>query len=155
MENWNMSLETLKAPEPFFFTTITPVDWKVPMIAVQDIGLTLARELVTERTPPSKLHIFELQGPEPYSPLDVQRIFSQALGKEVAMKLVEKEDLPEYFAKFFPPSTVDDWVEMARSFIPGGIAARDATKQSEENIVHGTTTLAEVLTAGTTALRKI
>lgn len=150
-----MSLETLKAPEPFFFTTITPVDWKVPMIATQDIGLTLARELASERTPPSKPHIFELHGPEPYTPLDVQRVFSQALGREVEMKPVEKQDLPEFFAKFFPPSTVDDWVEMAESFIPGGIAARDATKQNEDNIVHGTTTLAEVLTAGTAALRTL
>ena len=150
-----MSLETLKAPEPFFFTTITPVDWKVPMIAIHDIGLTLARELVSERTPPSKLHIFELQGPEPYTPLDVQRAFSLALGRDVAIKPVEKDELPDFFAKFFPPENVDEWVEMAKSFIPGGIAARDVSEQNEENIVHGTTTLAEVLTVGTAALRTV
>jgi len=32
MENWMMALETVHADPPFFFSTITPLDYKIPMV---------------------------------------------------------------------------------------------------------------------------
>ncbi|KAJ4182416.1 hypothetical protein NW755_010466 [Fusarium falciforme] len=147
MENWTMSLETLKAPHPFFYSTITPLDFKVGMVAVKDIGQALASELVKESTPPAKPYILELHGPQPYTPLDVRDAFSQVLDKDVEVTAVEKQDLPAFYGKIFPPQIINEWVEMATCFLPGGIAEKDVTKQGEVDIVRGKTELIEAIQA--------
>ncbi|RMJ18236.1 hypothetical protein CDV36_002059 [Fusarium kuroshium] len=147
MENWTMSLETLKAPKPFFYSTITPLDFKVAMVAVKDIGQALALELVKESTPPTKPYIFELHGPRPYTPLDVKDAFSQVLNKEVGVKAVEKQDLPAFYGKIFPIQIINEWVEMATCFLPGGIAEKDATNPGEVDVVRGETELIEAIEA--------
>ncbi|RSL91534.1 hypothetical protein BHE90_002529 [Fusarium euwallaceae] len=147
MENWTMSLETLKAPKPFFYSTITPLDFKVAMVAVKDIGQALALELVKESTPPTKPYIFELHGPRPYTPLDVKDAFSQVLNKEVGVKAVEKQDLPAFYGKIFPTQIINEWVEMATCFLPGGIAEKDATNPGEVDVVRGETELIEAIEA--------
>ncbi|UNI15904.1 hypothetical protein JDV02_002390 [Purpureocillium takamizusanense] len=146
MENWTMGMETLKAPEPFIFSTITPLDWKLPMVAVADIGSTLAAELLREASPPpSKPYIFELHGPRQYTPLDAQAAFSRAMGKQVAVKPVEKSELHGFYSQVFPPDSVGDWVEMSMSFLEGGVMAADKVDYSNVNVVHGRTELDEAL----------
>ncbi|KAH7324828.1 hypothetical protein B0I35DRAFT_347987 [Stachybotrys elegans] len=145
MENWTFFLDTLHGPEPHVISTITPVDFNVPMVAVQDVGSTLASELVKESAPPSKPFVFELHGPKMYSPLDVQSCFSKAVGQDVAMKPVEKHELHNFYARLFPPEIVDDWVEMATSFLPGGIIAVDKVNWDEKEIVRGKTELCQVI----------
>lgn len=147
MENWTTSLETLKAPKPFFYSTITPLDFKVAMVAVKDIGQALASELVKKSTPPAKPYILELHGPQPYTPLDVKNAFSQVLEKDVEVMAVEKKDLPAFYGKIFPPQIINEWVEMATCFLPGGIAEKDVTKPSEVDIVRGKTELIEAIQA--------
>ncbi|OAQ75218.1 nucleoside-diphosphate-sugar epimerase [Purpureocillium lilacinum] len=135
MENWTMGMDTLKAPEPFFFSTITPLDWKVPMVAVADIGSTLAAELLKEEPAPSKPHIYELHGPRRYTPLDVQAAFSKAVGKQVAVKPVEKSELHGFYSQVFPPEIVGEWVEMSTSFLEGGVMAADKVDYRHVNNV--------------------
>ncbi|RSM14434.1 hypothetical protein CDV31_005451 [Fusarium ambrosium] len=147
MENWTMSLETLKAPNPFFYSTIMPLDFKVAMVAVKDIGQALGSELVKESTPPTKPYIFELHGPRLYTPLDVKDAFSQVLNKEVGVTAVEKQDLPAFYGKIFPPQIINEWVEMATCFLPGGIAEKDATNPGEVDVVRGETELIEAIEA--------
>ncbi|KAG9506285.1 hypothetical protein J7337_003267 [Fusarium musae] len=154
MENWTMSVETLKGPNPFFFSTITPLDFNIAMVAIKDIGEALATQLTRDWTPPSKPCILELRGPEPYSPLDVQKAFSRALGKNVEIKAVEKEDLAEFYGKIFAPQIVNDWVEMSTCFLPGGIAEKDLSKPSDVDVIYGRTTLTEALREATAELRK-
>ncbi|KAM5350662.1 hypothetical protein ACJ41O_007167 [Fusarium nematophilum] len=153
MENWTMSLETLKSPSPFFFSTITPLDFKVAMVAIKDIGDALATQLTKESAPPTKPHILELHGPKPYTPLDAQKAFSKALSKEVAVKAVEKADLPAFFGQVFPPEIVHHWVEMATCFLPGGIAEKDAQKEGGVEVVKGRTELDEAIEEATAELR--
>ncbi|PWI75656.1 putative nucleoside-diphosphate-sugar epimerase [Purpureocillium lilacinum] len=145
MENWTMGMDTLKAPEPFFFSTITPLDWKVPMVAVADIGSTLAAELLKEEPAPSKPHVYELHGPRRYTPLDVQAAFSKAVGKQVAVKPVEKSELHGFYSQVFPPEIVGEWVEMSTSFLEGGVMAADKVDYSNVNVVNGRTELDEAL----------
>ncbi|KAF5557261.1 nucleoside-diphosphate-sugar epimerase [Fusarium napiforme] len=153
MENWTMSVETLKGPKPFFFSTITPLDFQVAMVAIKDIGEALATQLTRDWTPPRKPYIMELRGPEPYSPLDVQKAFSQALGKDVEIKAVEKEDLAEFYGKMFAPQIVNEWVEMSTCFLPGGIAEKDLSKPSDVDVIYGKATLNETLREATAELR--
>ncbi|KAF4430543.1 hypothetical protein F53441_13947 [Fusarium austroafricanum] len=152
MENWTMSVETLKAPEPFFFSTITPLDFKVAMVAIKDIGEAMATQLTKEWTPPSKPYIMELHGPEPYTPLDVQKAFSQALNKHVEVRAIEKDELEKFYGQIFAPQIVSEWVDMTLSFLPGGIAEKDLSKPSEVDVVHGKTSLIEALKTATAGL---
>lgn len=147
MENWTTSLDTLKAPEPFFFSTITPLEYHVPMVAVDDIGSVLAAELVKEAIPPAKPYVFELHGPRRYTPLDVQAAFSKALKRKVKVKPVEKDQLHDLFSKVFPPPIFGEWVEMATSFLPGGIMPADAVNYDDVIVVHGATELDTALEA--------
>ncbi|OAQ70804.1 nucleoside-diphosphate-sugar epimerase [Pochonia chlamydosporia 170] len=121
MENWTVALDTLRGPEPFFFSTVTPLEWKIPMIAVEDIGSTLAAETLKQEPSPHKPYVFELHGPRMYNSLDVQLAFSDALGKQVGVKPVAKGELHDFYKQVFPEDMVPEWVEMAVSFLPGGI----------------------------------
>ncbi|KAF9775316.1 hypothetical protein IL306_006596 [Fusarium sp. DS 682] len=154
MENWTMSVETLKDSNPYFFSTITPLDFKIAMVAIKDIGEAMATQLIRDWAPPIKPYIMELHGPEPYCPLDVQKAFSQALGNDVEVKAIEKDDLAAFYGKIFAPQIVNEWVEMTTSFLPGGIAEKDLSKPSDVDVIHGKTTLGEALREATAELRE-
>lgn len=141
MENWTTNLDTLRAPKPFFFSTITPSDHKIPMVAISDIGDTLATKLIENNYLPSKPYIIELHGPNDYSPLDVQTAFSEALGRDVSMQLVQKDDLRHFYAQVFPSQILDYWVEMAISILPGGLLAPDKASKPDSHIIYGSTDL--------------
>ena len=152
MENWTMETQTLRAPKPFFLSTITPLDYQVPMIAVKDVGSALAHEVLAEKPHPETSsspspYIYELHGPRKYSPRDVQAAFTQAVGQDVSVMAVEKEELPEFFAKVFPPSQVGEWVEMSLSFLPGGAALETLPPEEERTVVRGETGLEEAIKA--------
>ncbi|KAI5458281.1 hypothetical protein BGZ63DRAFT_456906 [Mariannaea sp. PMI_226] len=142
MENWTMDVRTLKEPKPYFYTTITPLDMKVPMVAINDIGCAIATEIVKDTPPTAKPHIIELRGPEDYSSLDVQQAFSDVLKKQVDVKAVEKEGLDEFFGAIFPPSVAKDWTEMTLAFLPGGILYKNPPT---DEVVRGETTLDEAI----------
>ncbi|KAL2167420.1 hypothetical protein VTG60DRAFT_1326 [Thermothelomyces hinnuleus] len=142
MENWALSLETL--PSGFFYTTVTPVDRPLNMIAVQDIGATLAGELLaTGGALPSNPHVFELRGPRDYSSLDVQKAFEEVTGKSVELRAVERDELDGFYAAVFPPSVAARFTAMTKSFLEGGILYEDPQPTGEKK--YGATELVEVL----------
>ncbi|KAL8367237.1 hypothetical protein RB599_010290 [Gaeumannomyces hyphopodioides] len=145
MENWMMSLETVHQEPPFFYTTITPLDFKVPMIAVKDIGSTLAAQLLaTGSAPPANPHVFELWGPEDYSSLDTQAAFAAAAGRDVEVRPVPKDGLGDFFVQAgLPPSVAKEWAEMSACFLPGGVIEADVSRT--EGVVRGKTTLHEAV----------
>lgn len=154
MENWTMFPDGLKAPEPFFYSTVTPVDYRFPMIAVKDIGEVLAREALdtpkdkkstkSDGTMPSP-DIYELHGPEDYTPLDVKASLTKAMGKDVEIRPVEQKDLDEFFGHIFPPDQCKEWVEMAKCFLPGGVALLNPPPESESRVVRGKVTLDDMI----------
>jgi uncharacterized protein YbjT (DUF2867 family) len=145
MENWTMDVSTLKGSEPFFFSTVTPLDYKMPMVAVRDIGRTLATQVLTKQENSKSPQIFELHGPVDYTPLDVQAAFSKALGRDVAVKPIEKDQLEGFFGQVFPPAVVREWVEMTTSFLPGGPALDNLPPEEERGSVRGTVNLDEAI----------
>lgn len=80
MSNWEMSLATAQKSGQSF--TLYPPEFKLPMVAPQDIGKVAAR-LLREPTNNTGLHYVE--GPEQYSAADVAAAFSAALGKEITV----------------------------------------------------------------------
>jgi uncharacterized protein YbjT (DUF2867 family) len=147
MENWTMNLDTLRGPNPFFFSTITPVDYEIPMVAISDIGATIAEQLTNKEYLSNNPYIFELHGPRKYSPLDVRAAFTQALGKDVEVRPVEKDNLRQFFAQVFPPQVLDYWVEMAMSILPDGKLGTEYMLRSHATIIHGHTDLATTICA--------
>ena len=144
MENWTVALDTLKGPEPFFFSTITPLDYRVPMVAVKDIGHAMATEVTRpEEKPQSSPYIFELHGPRDFTPLDVQAAFSKAVGKEVAVRPIGQDQLADFYSQIFPAPIVGEWVEMAKCFLLGGPAVEKLPPEAERRVVRGTTELGE------------
>jgi uncharacterized protein YbjT (DUF2867 family) len=78
MSNWDMSLET--AQKEGVVHTLYPVDFKLPMVAPEDIG-KLAAQLLKE--PVEVTGIRHIEGPELYSPADVAAAFEEALQRPV------------------------------------------------------------------------
>lgn len=145
MDNWTEMTETLQGDEPFFMSPITPVDFKFPMIANKDIGTCLATGLTSSYTPPQKPYIFELHGPEDYSPSDVQAAFAAALDRPVKIQAIEKADLAGFFGEFLPPNAVPGYVEMTESILPDGLFAKSASAEIKPDIVRGKTSLNEAM----------
>lgn len=149
MENWTMFPDGLKAPEPFFYSTITPLDYRIGMVAVKDIGAALAREALTipkgEKPLDSAPHIYELNGPEDYTPNDVKTVLDKLMGKEVEIRAVEQKDLDEFYGHIFPPDEAANWAEMSKCFLPGGYALQHPPKEEESQVVRGTVGLEEAL----------
>lgn len=140
MENWTAALDTLRGPEPFFFSTVTPLEWKIPMVAVGDVGAVIAAQALKRESSPRRPYVFELHGPRMYSPLDVQVALSDALRTRVAVRPVARGDLDGFYKQVFPEDVVPEWVEMATSFLPGGVM-KPGDVEEGTGVVNGKTEL--------------
>jgi uncharacterized protein YbjT (DUF2867 family) len=78
MSNWDFSRQT--ARDSGVVQTFFPVDFRLPMVAPQDLG-QFAAQLLVEPSVRTGLQYFE--GPERYSPNDVAAGFAAALGRPV------------------------------------------------------------------------
>lgn len=78
MSNWDGALATAK--DEGVVHTLYPLDFKLPMVAPQDIGKVAANFLIA---PVGETRIHYVEGPEPYSSADVAAAFSRALHKPV------------------------------------------------------------------------
>ncbi|CAF2891593.1 unnamed protein product [Rotaria sp. Silwood2] len=93
------------------------LDRKLPHIATNDIGRVIAEYMTKLNNEADKLVIIELEGPEDYSPNDVAKIVSDALGKTVAAVAMTEEMIRGLFNKLgFPKTTVDNYIEMLQGF---------------------------------------
>lgn len=144
MENWTVALDTLRGPEPFFFSTVTPLEWKIPMVAVGDVGAVIAAQALKRESSPMRPYVFELHGPRMYSPLDVQVAFSDALRTRVAVRPVARGDLDGFYKQVFPEDVVPEWVEMATSFLPGGVM-KPGDVEEGTGVVNGKTELGDAV----------
>ncbi|GAB1196544.1 hypothetical protein APSETT444_005816 [Aspergillus pseudonomiae] len=165
MENWAMAVETAKSEHPHLYSSITPIDFEVPMVcflfylkievvmltnnldqvAVKDMGQAFATYLLKSDIPESP-YIVDVHGPRSYTPKDVQKAFEEAVGKEVELRLVERKDLSQFFAGFLPKNVAEAFTEMTNAFLPGGIMASANTENSNSDRVwRGKTELKEAI----------
>ncbi|RYP61498.1 hypothetical protein DL769_007680 [Monosporascus sp. CRB-8-3] len=142
MENWVTALDTIKADPPHFYSTLTPLDFKIPMVSAVDIGRTCAEELLrTGSGSTTNPEIIDLYGPEWYSTRDVQKAFEHVTGKSIEVRLVEKNQLADFFAQFLPSNLVGYYTEMTLSILPGGLLEAEA--KSLHNARRGQDTLVD------------
>lgn len=55
----------------------------------------------------------------------MQKAFEEATGKEIEARVVEDDQLEGFFAEAFKPPMAGMFVEMTRSFLPGGVGEKD------------------------------
>jgi uncharacterized protein YbjT (DUF2867 family) len=89
LENWCdvLPLVLNNAILPSF---LQPLDYKIDMVATQDIGHTIADALLHPSNAPHR--VIELKGAQQYSTNDVAQAFGKALGKEVTPVAVPHEE---------------------------------------------------------------
>lgn len=92
MSNWDAALKT--AQDEGVIDSMYPADFKLPMVAPQDLGECAAR-LMTE--PAGKTGLVHAEGPEQYSPGDVAAAFAEALHKPVSVRVAPREKWEEAF----------------------------------------------------------
>ncbi|RJE25245.1 hypothetical protein PHISCL_02395 [Aspergillus sclerotialis] len=117
-------LDMAQSHPPVIHSWITPLDYKVPLVSIKDVGECCAKNLLTETTNPN-LHILKVFGPRMYSALDIKYAVDTVIGKEVELKGIEKGQLAAYFANQIPERYLQKYVDLATAFLPGGIGAGD------------------------------
>jgi uncharacterized protein YbjT (DUF2867 family) len=86
MSNWDASLQT--ALEEGKVHTFYPADFKLPMVAPNDVG-QFAAQLMIE--PVENTGLYYIEGPETYSSTDVATAFAKALQKEVYAETIPQK----------------------------------------------------------------
>jgi len=78
MSNWDMALAPARQTGQVH--TVYPPEFKLPMVAPQDLGAVGAR---LQKAPVEQTDIHDVEGPQRYSSADGAAAFVDALGKEV------------------------------------------------------------------------
>jgi uncharacterized protein YbjT (DUF2867 family) len=108
MSNWDAALKT--AQDEGVIDSMYPADFKLPMVAPQDLG-ELAARLMTE--PANKTGVVHGEGPEQYSPGDVAAAFSEVLRKPVSVRVAPREKWEDAFKSMgFSPAAAKSYAEM-------------------------------------------
>jgi uncharacterized protein YbjT (DUF2867 family) len=132
MSNWDLSLKAAKGEGVVH--TLYPVDFKIPMVATEDIG-HFAAKFLTE--PIKNIGIEYVEGPEEYSSNDVAAAFSTILGQDVkavetpqaqwipALKKMDFSDVGAKSMVAMTKTTLDKKYEMPDEPNRGGTTLED------------------------------
>jgi uncharacterized protein YbjT (DUF2867 family) len=135
MSNWDASLETARKDGKLH--SMYPPDFKLPMVAPQDLGEFAAR-LMLGAAEASGPHYVE--GPERYSPGDVARAFSQALGRPVEVVVTPPEQWEQAYRSLgFSEAAAKSYAAMTRITLD--------SKEEPEKPERGATSLSDYITA--------
>ena len=94
MSNWDFSLESAREEQKIY--TLYPADFKIAMVAPEDIG-RFAADLLTE--PAEKTGMYHIEGPVTCAPADVAEAFSQVLGKQIDTVVIPRNEWVPYLIK--------------------------------------------------------
>jgi uncharacterized protein YbjT (DUF2867 family) len=118
MENHAWDVTTAQS-EGKIFSNLFPLDRKFSLVATADIGKAGADVLRQEWT---GTRYIEVAGPEQYSPNDIARVLSSALGHTVEAVAVPREKWTEFFiGQGMPEGRTEPRAEMVDGFNSGWI----------------------------------
>ncbi|KAF7562638.1 hypothetical protein G7046_g1474 [Stylonectria norvegica] len=141
-ENWAHVLETVQADPALIYSTITPLDHKIPMVSIKDVGEICAQKRLDTEEKPSP-YFFDLFGPRHYSANDVKAAVEEITKKKAELMAIEQSQLADFYGQQIPSAHVQDMVEMTVAALPGGIMAGEFER--EVNVVKGKTELVDAL----------
>ncbi len=134
MSNWSPQAPNAKEGK---IQSFFPRDFKMPMIAPQDIGKFHARKLM--EPPPNDFEIFDLNGPDEYSAQDVADAFSQIFNRAVEIEVTPQPKWMETFESFgFSKESAQSYARMSE------IALKRAYESSIQSL-RGAVTLSDYL----------
>ncbi len=134
--NWGMALYT--AQQEGVVYTFFPPDLKIAMVAPQDVG-QLAASLMLDTQ--NKKTLYEIEGPQRYSPADVAGIFADLLYKKVVAQEIKPSDWQQTFMQIgFSETSALSYMGMTRSVIQGLTEPEDRA-----SVYRGKTTLEDYL----------
>jgi uncharacterized protein YbjT (DUF2867 family) len=135
MSNWDASLQT--AREEGKVHSMYPPDFTLPMVAPRDLG-EFAAPLMLGPAESSGPHYVE--GPERYSPGDVARAFSQALGRPVEVAVTPPAQWEQAFRSLgFSEAAAKSYAAMTRLTLEN--------KEEPDKPQRGATSLGEYISA--------
>lgn len=135
MSNWDIYLEAAKEKGKLF--TLLPPDFKLPMVAPQDIGV-FATSLLTQ--PVEDTGLYFVEGPEQYSPNDVAASMSKALQRPVQTEQIPAESWKDYLVSAgLSEATAISFANMTKLTIED--------KYEASNPVRGATTIEKYIAA--------
>src|SRR5271156_916736 len=118
MENHAWDVTTAQS-EGKIFSNLYPLDRKFSLVATADIGKAGADVLRREWT---GTRYIEVAGPEQYSPNDIARALSSALGRTIEAVAVPREKWTEFFiGQGMPEGRTEPRAEMVDAFNSGWI----------------------------------
>ena len=118
MENHAWDVTTAQS-EGRIFSNLFPLDRKFSLVATADIGKAGADVLRQEWT---GTRYIEVAGPEQYSPNDIARALSNALGRRIEAVAVPRERWTEFFvSQGMPEGRTEPRAEMVDGFNSGWI----------------------------------
>lgn len=132
MSNWDNFLESAKTENQIY--SLYPLDFKIPMVAPADIG-KVAAELLQE--PISSVGTYYIEGPEKYSARDVAEAFSEVLGKEVHVKVIEEGEWEPWLLRMgFSQAAAESMIKMTKIML-------EEKYEKPASPIRGTTTIKE------------
>jgi hypothetical protein len=103
-----------------------------------------ANSLLAPSVQPSP-HYFNVFGPRAYGSVDLKDVVEEITGKKVELKLVEEDQLLDYWKQIVPEVYAEEFKEMTTSGLPGGVIAEDWVY--DEKTVRGEQELVDALRA--------
>lgn len=115
MSNWDQLLPSAKEGK---LPTMFPADFRLPMVAPEDIAI-VAAELLT--APPEQFAIRYVEGPDHYSPFDVAKAFSAALQRSVELEMIPREQWEQtYLGLGFSREAAMSYCRMTAATVDNG-----------------------------------
>ncbi len=130
MSNWTGMRDMVRESGtlPSFF----PADLSLPMVSPDDLGRVAARRLMEPVSETGTLHI---EGPNRYTPNDVAKAFSDALGRPVTVQEIPREELERTFRQFgFSEEAAASYACMTRAVIDGETDTAEAPLHGETSL---------------------
>jgi uncharacterized protein YbjT (DUF2867 family) len=145
MENHAWDVTTAQS-EGRIFSNLYPLDRKFSLVATADIGNAGADVLRQEWT---GTRYIEVAGPEQYSPNDIARALSSALGRTIEAVAVRREKWTEFFVgQGMPEGRTEPRAEMVDGFNSGWIHFGVAGTEHITGATSLTSVIAELVANG-------
>ncbi|KAF5975366.1 hypothetical protein FBULB1_7384 [Fusarium bulbicola] len=141
-EDWAHLLDAAKEETPTIYSWIAPIDYKIPLVGLKDVAENCADALLAETAKPSP-HYFNVFGPRAYGSLDLKQAVEEITGKKYELKLVEKDQLLDYWKQIVPEYYAEEFKEMTACGLADGIIAKNFVY--DENTVRGKVELVDAL----------
>jgi uncharacterized protein YbjT (DUF2867 family) len=127
MSNWDAAFDT--ARNEGVVHTLYPVEFRIPMVAPQDLGRFAAKLMLEPIGAPGTHYV---EGPARYSSADVATAFAAALGKPVKAVSTPRDRWVESFRSLgFSEPAADSYARMTAITLDGGFPALSEARRGE------------------------